>query len=147
MRRSYEMINQCLRLADIGWWFFFHLLKRKSSSLLMLNSYVIISCTFPTTNIAPIWPYKICLSKKGTWTPNLPMRWCSSSTSGSWNSGRAAWLNSWEIPGQADRTSPSQKAVNENGITLRETNSSHLKVDDWKTILSFWVSANFQVLC
>ena len=28
--------------------------------------------------------------------------------------------------------------------TLPETNSSPLKMDAWKTILSYWVSANFQ---
>jgi len=31
--------------------------------------------------------------------------------------------------------------------TLPETNMSHLKMDDWKTILSFWGSAHVQVLC
>ena len=31
--------------------------------------------------------------------------------------------------------------------TLPETNMSHLKMDDWKRILSFWGSAHFQVLC
>ena len=30
--------------------------------------------------------------------------------------------------------------------TLHGTNSSHLKMDGWKTILSFWVPAYFQVL-
>ena len=31
-------------------------------------------------------------------------------------------------------------------ITLPETNSSHLKIDGWNTILSFWVTAHFQGL-
>ena len=31
--------------------------------------------------------------------------------------------------------------------TLPETNSSHLKMDGWNTIVSFWVSAHFQVIC
>ena len=30
-------------------------------------------------------------------------------------------------------------------IALPETNSSHLKMDGWKTILSFWGPAYFQV--
>jgi len=30
-------------------------------------------------------------------------------------------------------------------ITLPETNSSHLKMDGWKTIVSFWDPAYFQV--
>ena len=29
--------------------------------------------------------------------------------------------------------------------TLPETNSSHLKMDDWKTIVAFGISAYFQV--
>ena len=36
--------------------------------------------------------------------------------------------------------------VDSNG-TLPETNSSHLKIDGWKTSLSFWGPAHFQVLC
>ena len=31
--------------------------------------------------------------------------------------------------------------------TLPETNSSHLKMDGWNTIVSLWVSAHFQVIC
>ena len=31
------------------------------------------------------------------------------------------------------------------GVTLPETNSSHLKIDGWKTIVSFWVPAYFLV--
>ena len=36
--------------------------------------------------------------------------------------------------------------LNFGGCSLPETNSSSLKMDGWNTILSYWVSAYFQVL-
>ena len=51
---GYEMINLCLlRSCKTSGWSFHHE-RCSENSLLMLNSYVIIWCTFPTTNSSPL---------------------------------------------------------------------------------------------
>ena len=50
----------------------------------------------------------------------------------------------WRISMATRSWSPNISALSPVYSTLPESNSSHLKIDGWETILSFWVPAYFQ---